>query len=47
MESRLSGHGHEMPLPWLYVDDFDLFHMAIGKPSDKEFLQLVQNTTND
>jgi hypothetical protein len=25
----------------LFVDDSDLFHMAIGMPSDKEFLQLV------
>jgi hypothetical protein len=31
----------------LYVDDSDLFHMAIGTPSDEEFLQLVQNATND
>ncbi len=31
----------------LFVDDSDLFHMAIGMPSDKEFLQLVQNATND
>jgi hypothetical protein len=30
-----------------YIDDFDLFHMAIRTPSDKEFLQLVQNVTND
>ncbi len=29
----------------LFVDDSDLFHMAIGMPSDKEFLQLVQNAT--
>ncbi len=26
---------------FLLVDDFDLFHMAIGMPSDEEFLQLV------
>jgi hypothetical protein len=26
----------------LYVDDFALFHMAIGTPSAEEFLQLVQ-----
>jgi hypothetical protein len=26
----------------LYVDDSDLFHMAIRMPSDEEFLQLVQ-----
>jgi hypothetical protein len=31
----------------LFVDDSDLFHMAIGTPSDKEFLQLVQNATNN
>ena len=31
----------------LFVDDSDLFHMAIGMPSDKEFPQLVQNATND
>ncbi len=31
----------------LYVDDSDLFHMAIRMPSDKEFLQLVQNATNN
>ncbi len=31
----------------LYIDDSDLFHMAIRMPSDKEFLQLVQNATND
>jgi hypothetical protein len=31
----------------LFVDDSDLFHMAIGMPSDKDFLQLVQNATND
>jgi hypothetical protein len=31
----------------LFVDDSDLFHMTIGMPSDKEFLQLVQNATND
>jgi hypothetical protein len=30
-----------------FVDDSDLFHMAIGMPSDKKFLQLVQNTTNN
>jgi hypothetical protein len=39
-----------MPSPWLrffVVDDSDLFHMTIGMPSDKEFLQLVQNATND
>jgi hypothetical protein len=30
----------------LFVDDSDLFHMAIGMPSGKEFLQLVQNATN-
>jgi hypothetical protein len=31
----------------LFVYYSDLFHMAIGMPSDKEFLQLVQNATND
>jgi hypothetical protein len=31
----------------LFVDDSDLFQKAIGTPSDKEFLQLVQNATND
>jgi hypothetical protein len=31
----------------LFVDDSDLFHMATRVPSDKEFLQLVQNATND
>jgi hypothetical protein len=31
----------------LYLDDSDLFHMAIGMPLDEEFLQLVQSTTND
>ncbi len=31
----------------LYVDYSDLFHMAIGMPSDEEFLQLVQNATNN
>ncbi len=31
----------------LYVDDSDLFHMAIRMPSDKEFLQLVQSATNN
>jgi hypothetical protein len=31
----------------LYVDDFDLFQMAIGRPLDEEFLQLVQSATND
>ncbi len=25
----------------LYVDDSDLFHMAIGMPLDEEFQQLV------
>ena len=50
-ESHLSGHGHKMDAftlaAVLYVDDSDLFHMAIGMPSDKEVLQLVQNATND
>jgi hypothetical protein len=31
----------------LYVDDSNLFHMAIGTPSDEEFLQLVQGVAND
>ncbi len=31
----------------LYVDGSDLFHMAIGTPSDEEFLQLVQCATNN
>jgi hypothetical protein len=31
----------------LYVDDSDLFHMAIRAPSDEEFLQLFQSATND
>ena len=31
----------------LYIDDSDLFRMAIRTPSDKEFLHLVQNATND
>jgi hypothetical protein len=44
------GHGHKMPFTLavvLDVDDSDLFCMAIGMPSDREFLQLVQNATND
>ncbi len=31
----------------LYVDDSDLFHMAIGMPLDEEFLQIVQSATHD
>jgi hypothetical protein len=31
----------------LYVDDSDLFHMALGMPLDEEFLQIVQSATND
>ena len=31
----------------LFVDDSDLFHMAIRMPSDEEFLKLVQNATNN
>ncbi len=31
----------------LFVDDSDLFHKAIVMPSDKEFLQLNQNATNN
>ncbi len=30
----------------LYMDDSDLFYMAIGMPLDEEFLQLVQSATN-
>ncbi len=51
------GHGFTFIRAWaqdaftlaavLFVDDSDLFHMAIRMPSDKEFLQLVQNATND
>jgi hypothetical protein len=51
------GHGVTFVRAWaldafilaavLFVDDSDLFHMAIGTPSDKEFLQLVQNATNN
>ncbi len=54
---RNLGHGVTFIRAWaqdaftlaavLYVDDFDLFHMAIRMPSDKEFLQLVQNATNN
>ncbi len=31
----------------LYVDDSNLFHMAIGTPLDEECLQSVQSATND
>ncbi len=31
----------------MFVDDSNLFHMAIGMPFGEEFLQLVQNATND
>ncbi len=31
----------------LYVDDSNLFHMAIRTHSEEEFLQLVQSATND
>ncbi len=31
----------------LYVDDSDLFHIAIGTPLDEEFLQMVQSAIND
>ncbi len=31
----------------VYVDDSDLFHMALGTPLDEEFLQIVQSATND
>ena len=30
-----------------FVDDSDLFHMAIRMPLDEEFLQLVQSATNN
>jgi hypothetical protein len=32
---------------FFYVDDSNLFHMAIRMPLDEEFLQLVQNATNN
>jgi hypothetical protein len=32
---------------FLYVDNSNLFHMAIRTPSNEEFLQLVQSGTND
>ncbi len=54
---RNLGHGVTFIQAWaqdaftlaavLFIDDSDLFHMAIGLHSDKEFLQLVQNATND
>jgi hypothetical protein len=31
----------------LYMNDSDLFHLAIGMPLNVEFLQLVQSATND
>ncbi len=31
----------------LYVDNSNLFHMAIGMPLDEEFLQVVQSATKD
>jgi hypothetical protein len=31
----------------LYVDDSDLFHMAVGMPLDEQILQLVQSATNN
>jgi hypothetical protein len=31
----------------LYLDDSDLFHITIKMPLDEEFLQLVQNATNN
>jgi hypothetical protein len=31
----------------LYIDNSDLFHMAIRMPLDEEFLHLVQSATND
>ncbi len=30
----------------LYMEDSNLFHMAIGTPSEEEFLQLVQSAIN-
>jgi hypothetical protein len=54
---RNLGHGVTFIRAWaqdaftlaafLFVDNSNLFHMAIGTPSDKEFLQLVQNATNN
>ncbi len=31
----------------LYMDDSDLFHMALGTPSNEEFLRIVQSAIND
>ncbi len=31
----------------LYVDDSDLFHVALLMPSDEKFLQIAQRATND
>ncbi len=31
----------------LYMDDSDLFYMALKTPSDEDFLQTVQSATND
>jgi hypothetical protein len=31
----------------LYMVDSDLFHMALGTPSDEQFLQIVQSVIND
>jgi hypothetical protein len=31
----------------MYKDDSDLFHMALGTTSDKEFLRIVQSATKD
>jgi hypothetical protein len=54
---RNLGHGVTFIRAWaqdaftlvvvLFLDDSNLFHMAIRMPSDEEFLQLVQNATND
>jgi hypothetical protein len=54
---RNLGHGVTFIRAWaqdaftlaavLFVDDSDLFHMAIRMPSNEEFLQLVQNATNN
>jgi hypothetical protein len=31
----------------LYMDDSELFHMALETPLDEEYLQIVQSATND
>jgi hypothetical protein len=35
------------PSAVLYMDDSDLFHMAIRMPLDEEFLQIIQSATNE